>query len=199
MSCLYSRICVLTQRAPLNAEISRGFQVPWRSRSSLRNATERERDTGGNKNIELWENKSAGRRQRRRASSRGDDTVREKTLQARLIILRGRHATCTCHGVATRASVSPLLERRELSSLYLFFFHLEKTRRYPECRNGKIPKHEARTGKSLERLRTMNSGDLNGGGIWWTAIMKRAFFMCFKKISITLSDLGEGENTEELF
>lgn len=46
----------------------------------------------------------------------------------------------------------------------------------------------------------MNPGDLNGGEIWWTAIMKmRAFFMCFKKISITLSDLGEGENTEKLF
>lgn len=125
MSCLYSRICVLTQRAPLNAEISRGFQVPWRSRSSLRNAIEREKETGGNKNIELWENKSAGRRQRR-ASSRGDDTVREKTLQARLIILRGRHATCTCHGVATRASVSRRCWNGGSSRVYISSFFISR-------------------------------------------------------------------------
>jgi len=106
--------------------------------------------------------------------------------------------TCTCHGVATRPSILPLLERRELASLCLFFFHPEKNKTILRMsKRGGDPVR--RTGKSLERFRIVNPGDLNGGEIRWIARM-RASFTYFKRISREyLSGLDETESAERLF
>lgn len=196
MSCLYSRICVLTQRAPLNAEISRGFQVPWRSRSSLRNATEREKETRGNKNI-----RAVGEQKCRTATTTG-------------VIARGRH------GPRENASGPPNNSPRTTRDVYVsrrrdarvrlaaagtagarefisLLFSSRENKTIPRMPKREDParsenREESRKTSHYESRRSQRRRDM--------AIMKmRAFFMCFKKISITLSDLGKRENTEKLF
>lgn len=143
---IYSRMCVLTQRAPLNVEISRGFRVPWRSNKKFEQGT-REKEKG-----------RKSERPTRKAKPRGEQKYRTATT-ATGVIARKRHgpresasgppnnsprtrrATCTCHGVATRASVSLLLERRELRGFIPPppFFITRKQDDTPNAETGRDP------------------------------------------------------------
>ena len=108
MSCLYFCMCPdsegATERWDFQGISELSSLIAWLAKERDR---KRKRERRRDKKYWLRENKSAGRRQRRRTSSHGNDTVHEKTFQARLIILR--RSTCDVYVSRRRGALVRLV------------------------------------------------------------------------------------------